>query len=191
MQAGSNPVRSIIVGLSGLSNARVTGCATYWVQLPTSPPLMRVSYKGITLDCQSRNAGSLPSTRSNIGRMMNVIRLSLIFILLASQVFSQTESGWDVGSSRSRVFVIPGDKHFADVCFENKISSSLITHLEKLVFKGVEINVLIEHSKFKEPDRMTVSPIDGFNVIPETIVVKEFETACIRIEEQLLGYNLD
>ena len=122
---------------------------------------------------------------------MNVIRLSLIFILLASQVFSQTESGWDVGSSRSRVFVVPGEKHFADVCFENKISSSLITHLEKLVFKGVEINVLIEHSKFKEPDRMTVSPIDGFNVIPETIVVKEFETACIRIEEQLLGYNLD
>jgi hypothetical protein len=123
--------------------------------------------------------------------MMNVIKLSLISILLASQVLAQTESGWGVGSSRSRVFVIPGDKHFADVCFENKISYSFITHLEKLVFKDVEINALIEHSKLREPDRMTVSPIDGFNVIPETIIVKEFETVCIRIEEQLLGYNLD
>lgn len=122
-------------------------------------------------------------------KMMNVIKLSLIFILLASQVLAQTESGWDAGSSRSRVFVVPGDRHFADVCFENKISSSLITHLEKLVFKDVEINILVEHSKFKEPDRITVYPINGFNVIPGTIVVKEFETGCVRIEEQLLGYN--
>lgn len=120
---------------------------------------------------------------------MKVTSISLICMLLSSQAFAQTESGWDAGSSRSRVFVVPGEKHFADVCFENKISSSLITHPEKLVFKGVEINVLVEHSKFKEPDRITVSPIDGFNVIPETIVVKEFETSCIRIEEQLLGYN--
>lgn len=120
---------------------------------------------------------------------MNAIKLSLIFILFASQVLAQTESGWDTGSSRSRVYVVPGDDHFADVCFENKISSSFVTHLEKLVFKDVKISILIEHSKFKEPDRMTVSPINGFNVIPETIVVKEFETGCIRIEEQLLGYN--
>ena len=122
---------------------------------------------------------------------MKVTSISLICMLLASQASAQTESGWDAGSSRSRVYVVPGDGHFADVCFENKISSSLITHLEKLVFKGVEMNVLIEHSKFKEPDRMTVSPINGFNVIPETIVVKEFETGCVRIEEQLLGYNID
>ena len=42
MHAGSNPVRSTIAGLSGLSNATVTGRATYWVRSPTSPPLTRV-----------------------------------------------------------------------------------------------------------------------------------------------------
>jgi hypothetical protein len=114
---------------------------------------------------------------------------SLLFLLLfASQAMAQTEIGWDQGLSRSRIFVVEADDHFADVCFENRISSGYYIHTKKLVFKDVEIMVTLEHTTPAEiPDTVIVNPPIGFIAIPETIIVNEFETGCVRIEEQLLG----
>ena len=113
---------------------------------------------------------------------------SLLFLLLfASQAMAQTEIGWDQGLSRSRIFVVEADDHFADVCFENRISSGDYIHSKKLVFKGVEITVNFGHKTSEVPDTVVVNPPIGFIAIPETMIVNEFETGCVRIEEQLLG----
>lgn len=118
---------------------------------------------------------------------MRLFAAVLATLALTGNALAQTEEFWGDAGDYSRVYIVPGEDHFADVCFDNTIGPSMNFQTFKLTLDGLDVNIFMEHESLEKPDRMTVRPPNGFIAVPESIIVQEYKSGCIRIEEALMG----
>jgi len=82
--------------------------------------------------------------------------------------------------------VTPGDGHWADVFYQNRLVNSVdVPNLYDFAFDGLVISVIIDSGHGDSPEIITVIPPDGYYAIPAEAVVHEDESIVIEIHENL------
>lgn len=141
-----------------------------------------------------------------------MIRLAALFLFIAGGASAQSfdEGGWYAPPSEVEVprfvgngeythpsinnnatgdyvvRVTPGDGHWADVFYQNRLVRAIeVPNLYDFAFDGLVISVIIDSGDGDSPETITVIPPDGFYAIPPEAVVDEDESIVIEIHENL------
>lgn len=93
------------------------------------------------------------------------------------------------GSGDYVIRIDPGEGHYQDVTFTNRLVRTILTP-EEFTFvleDGNTVLVFIESGKGDLPDVIYVAPPDGYVAIPSEVLVPENETVVIEIHEYVIG----
>ena len=83
--------------------------------------------------------------------------------------------------------IVPAEKHFADVRFQNQlVSRYLVSNMVTLTYEGLKIRTHVDAGPGDAPDTLTVYPPPGYYTIPKNITLGEGELGVIEIHRQVM-----
>lgn len=99
-----------------------------------------------------------------------------------------TAPATDSNLSPLSVTLEPREDYYADVVFQNRLASGILT-ADEVIFYVEEgtVHVIMTPGDGDIPDVMTVVPPAGYYTIPKEITVEEDEIGIIQIHEMILG----